>query len=69
MRDSPKLLEQIATLCAREDLGYPSEERVRSALKAKRGRGLDSRRQQVEAIKVLRASAKALKTDDREAHQ
>ena len=46
---------QIETLCAREDLGFPSEEQVRRALKAPSGRNLEPRRQQVEAVKILRA--------------
>jgi hypothetical protein len=53
--DSPALLQQIATLCARADLGHPSEDKVRRALKAPSGRNLEPRRQQVEAVKILRA--------------
>jgi hypothetical protein len=59
--DTPRLLQQIDTLCAREDLGYPSEEQVRRALKAPSTRNLEPRRQQVEAVKVLRAERNSLR--------
>ncbi len=54
-RHSPRVQQQIETLCAREDLGYPSEEKVRQALKTCSGSTLGWRRQQTEAIKILRA--------------
>ena len=52
--ESATFLEQVARLSAREDLGCPSPALVRKALKAPAGRNLEPRRQQIEAVKLLR---------------
>ena len=52
--ESATFLEQVARLSAREDLGCPSPALERKALKAPAGRNLEPRRQQIEAVKLLR---------------